>query len=65
MLLVRLPVDVEPLVALLPDHPPEAVQLVALLDAQLRVELEPLTILLGLALKLMVGAGALTVTVAV
>ena len=59
------PVDWEPLVALLPDQPPEAVQAVALLDTQLKVELLPLATVLGLALMLTVAPGALlTVTVA-
>ena len=50
---------------LLPDQAPEAVHEVALLDDQVRVDALPLSIVLGLALKLTVGEGfALTVTVA-
>jgi hypothetical protein len=50
---------------LLPDQPPEAVQAVALLETQLKVELAPLATVLGLALMLTVAPGAaLTVTVA-
>jgi len=59
------PVDCEPLIALLPDQPPEAVQEVALADDQLKVDALPLATVLGLALKLTVAAGiGLTVTVA-
>ncbi len=48
-----------------PDQAPEAVQDVALLDDQVSVDALPLLIVLGLALKITVGAGfALTVTVA-
>jgi hypothetical protein len=57
-------VECEPLVASLPLHPPEAVQDVALVDDQDSVELPPLAMVLGLALKLTVGAGEVTVTVA-
>ncbi len=56
--------ECEPLVASLPLHPPEAVQDVALVDDQDSVELPPLAMVLGLALKLTVGAGEVTVTVA-
>jgi hypothetical protein len=61
---VRAPVDFEPLVARLPDQPPEALQLVALVEDQLSVELPPLAIVLGLALSVTVGVGEVTVTVA-
>ena len=48
-----------------PDHAPEAVHEVALLEDQVNVEAPPRSTVLGLALKLTVGAGfALTVTVA-
>jgi hypothetical protein len=57
-------VDCEPLVALLPDHPPEAVQEVALVADQVKVELAPLATVLGLADKVTTGAGAVTETVA-
>jgi hypothetical protein len=57
-------VDWEPLVALLPDQAPDAAQEVALVADQLKVALPPLAIVLGLALKLTVGAGAVTETVA-
>jgi hypothetical protein len=60
---VRAPVDCEPLVALLPDHPPEAVQEVALVEDQVRVALAPLVMALGPTLKVTVGRGALTDTV--
>jgi hypothetical protein len=48
---------------LLPDHPPEAVQAVALVDVHERVVAAPLLTVLGLADKLTVGAGVLTETV--
>ncbi len=55
--------DCDPLVASLPLHPPDAAQEVALVDDQDSVELPPLAMVLGLALKLTVGAGEVTVTV--
>lgn len=64
MLAVSAPLDCEPLIALLPDQPPEAVQEVALVDDQLNVDALPLATVLGLAVKLTVGAGAVTETVA-
>ncbi len=63
-LAVSAPVDCEPLTALVPDQPPVAVQAVALVADQLNTELLPLVTELGLALKVTVGAGLLTVTVA-
>ena len=56
--------DCEPLVALEPDQAPEAAQEVALVADQVSVELPPLATVLGAALKLTVGAGAVTETVA-
>ncbi len=56
------PVDCEPLVASLPDQPPEAVQAVALVVDQVRLELPPLTTVLGFAVSDTVGAGAAEVT---
>jgi len=53
--LVRAPVLALPLVALLPDQPPEAVQLVALLEVQTRVADEPLLTVVGAAIRLRVG----------
>jgi len=55
-------VDWEPLVAWLPDQPPEAVHEVAFVVDQLRVELLPLAMELGLAARLTVGAEAAEVT---
>ncbi len=46
----------------LPDQPPDAVQEVAFVVDQLKVELLPLTTELGLAARLTVGAGAGEVT---
>jgi hypothetical protein len=61
---VSAPVDCEPLTAIIPDQAPEAVQVVALLADQINVELLPLATVLGLAAKVMVGAGDVTDTVA-
>jgi hypothetical protein len=55
---------VEPLVGSLPLHAPEALQEVALVEDQVNVELPPLAIVLGFALRETVGAGVVTVTVA-
>lgn len=56
--------DWEPLTALVPDQAPEAVQDVAWVAAQVRVELPPLATVLGLALNVTVGDGEVTDTVA-
>jgi hypothetical protein len=56
-------VDCVPLMALLPDQAPEAVQAVALVDDQFKVELLPLMMVLGLAAKTTVGMGGVTETV--
>jgi hypothetical protein len=53
----------EPLVPRVPDQPPDAVQEVALVEDQLSVDLPPLATLVGLALNVMLGAGADTDTV--
>lgn len=63
-LAVSAPVDWEPLSALLPDHAPEAAQVVAFVADQVRVALAPLVIALGPTLRLTVGVGALMETVA-
>jgi hypothetical protein len=60
---VSAPVLAEPPVARLPDHAPEAVQLVALVDDHVRVEDSPLATLVGFAVSVKVGAGAVVVTV--
>jgi len=57
-------VDYEPLVGLLPDQPPEAVQDVAFVADQFKVEVPPLITELGLAVRLTAGAGDFTETVA-
>jgi hypothetical protein len=49
---------------LVPDQAPEAEQEVALVADQLKVELPPLATVLGLAVKVTVGAGEVTDTVA-
>lgn len=57
--------DCEPLMALLPDQAPEAVQEVALVADHVSVEAPPLATVLGLALRMTVAVGlGLTVTVA-
>lgn len=58
------PVDCEPLSALLPVHPPDAVHEVAFAADQVSVALVPLVTELGAALIDTVGAGELTETVA-
>jgi hypothetical protein len=58
------PVDCEPLTDLAPDQPPEAVQDVAFVADQVRVELLPLITELGLAVSIIVGARDFTDTVA-
>ncbi len=55
--------DDEPLIALAPDQAPEAAHEIALLDDHVIVELAPLATVLGLALRLTVGAGGVTETV--
>jgi hypothetical protein len=52
-----------PFVGSLPDQPPEAVQLLALLEDQLRIADPPLLTVVGLALRLTEGAGMETLTV--
>ena len=54
----------EPLVASLPLQPPEALQEAALVEAQVNVDVPPLAMVLGFAVSVTVGAGAVTVTVA-
>ncbi len=61
---MRAAVAVEPLVACVPDHEPEAAQLVAFVLVHVSVELPPLLTVVGLAVRVTVGAGAVTVTVA-
>jgi hypothetical protein len=56
-------VDCEPLIALLPDQAPEALQLVALVAVQFNVALLPLVMALGPTLRLTVGVGDLIETV--
>jgi len=57
-------VDCEPLTAWLPDQAPEALHEVALVDDQLNVDALPLATLLGLVVKLTVGAAPVIETVA-
>jgi len=56
-------VDCEPLTDLVPDQAPEAVHDVAWVAVQVKVELLPLATVLGLAVKVTVGAGEVTDTV--
>src|ERR1700674_3927734 len=60
--LLSAPVLLLPLVPMLPDQLPEAMQLLALLDDQFRVEVEPLATLPGLALRVTVGLTTAAVT---
>jgi hypothetical protein len=53
---VKGPVDAVPLVGRLPLQPPEAAQLVALVELQVRVAEPPLATPVGLALRASVGA---------
>ena len=64
MFAVRGPVDCVPLIGLLRDQPSEAVHVVALVADHVKVALLPLLIEVGLALNVIVGAGAVTETVA-
>lgn len=50
-------VDCEPDVALVPDHAPDAVQVAAFVEDHVRVATDPLATIVGLALKVSVGAG--------
>jgi hypothetical protein len=59
---LRAPVDSEPLVGMLPDQPPDAAQELAFVEDHESVELPPLVTVLGLALNVTVGAGAVEVT---
>jgi hypothetical protein len=63
-LALKAPVDWEPLTALVPDQPPEAVHAVVLVEDQVRLDAEPLATVLGAAAKLTMGAFAVTETVA-
>jgi hypothetical protein len=60
---VSAPVLAVLLVGSLPDHPPDAVQLLAFVEDQLSIDEPPLLTVAGLALRLTVG-GAETLTVA-
>ena len=57
------PVDCEPLVASEPLHAPDAVQAVALVEDQVKVDEPPWAMLVGLAVSETVGGVAATVTV--
>jgi hypothetical protein len=62
---VSAPLDCEPLRAMLPDQAPDALHAVAWAVDQLSVELPPLATVLGLADRLMGGAGVGVVTATV
>ena len=57
------PVDCEPLKAWPPDQLPAATQEVAFVDDQFKVAAPPLVTVPGVAVKVTVGGGAVTVTV--
>jgi len=59
------PVDSEPEVGFVPLHAPLAVQLVALAEFQVSVELPPCTRAAGAAVSVSVGTGCVTLTVTV
>lgn len=61
---MRAPVGAEPLVDFAPDQAPDALQEVALVDDQVKVEPPPLSTELGLALMVIVGVGDFTETAA-
>jgi hypothetical protein len=61
---VSAPVDRVPFRPWLPDQFPDATHDVAFVDDQLRVDALPLATVLGVAVKVTVGAEAVTVTVA-
>lgn len=65
LLAESVPVDSEPDVALLPDHPPEAVHKVALVELHVNVAEPPLGTVVGLAANVSVGAGGAASTVTV
>ena len=56
-------VDCAPLGAIVPLHPPDATQEVALVEDHVNVDLPPLATVVGLAVRVTVGAGVVTVTV--
>ena len=60
---LKAPVELEPEIERAPLQPPEAVQPVALLDDQFSVAAAPLATLLGVAVRVTVGAGVGGVTV--
>jgi len=60
---LRAAVDCEPVVATLPDQPPEAVQVVALLLVQVSSDVPPVLMIEGLALRDTLGGAAATETV--
>ena len=64
VLLLSAPVDCEPDSGSLPDQPPDALQEVALVADQLKVEVPPLATVLGLAL-ILTDAVCVVVTVTV
>jgi hypothetical protein len=66
VLVLRLPVLCDPETPFVPDHPPDAVHSVALVEFQVREEEDPEVTEVGLAASWTVGAAgaAFTVTVA-
>ena len=60
VVLVRVPVDVVPLVPTLPCQPPEAVQELAPAEVQVRVELLPLLTVVGVAVNVTDAAAGVT-----
>lgn len=56
-------VDCEPAGAVVPLQPPDATQKVALVEDHVNVDVPPLATVVGLAVRVTVGAGVVTVTV--
>jgi hypothetical protein len=65
VVVLRATVVIEPLTGSVPPQPPDAVQLVAWVEDQVNVDVEPLFSVVGLALMVTTGAGSVTETVAV
>ncbi len=61
--LLRETVVFEPLTGSVPAQPPDAMQIVALVDVQIKVDTDPLFTVVGLAARVTEGAGAVTDTV--
>jgi hypothetical protein len=61
--LLRATVVFEPLTGSVPAQPPDATQLFALVDDHVKVDVDPLLSVVGVAARVTEGAGAVTDTV--